>query len=40
MTSMNVATSKGLKTTSGKTDGVDKLPDEMKDMKIRDDKVE
>lgn len=40
MTSVSVVPASGLiRDTSGSTIGVDRLPDEMNDMKIRDDKV-
>ncbi|CAD5190580.1 unnamed protein product [Musa acuminata subsp. malaccensis] len=38
MTSISVVPSMGLRNTSGTIGAVDRLPDEMKDMKIRDDK--
>ena len=39
MASVSVAPTSGIRDPSGNTAGVDKLPDEMNDMKIRDDKV-
>lgn len=40
MASVTVAPEPGLREPSGNTFGVDRLPDEMNDMKIRDDKVD
>ena len=40
MASVSVAPASGLRDTSGNSAGVDKLPNEMNDMKIRDDKVQ
>lgn len=40
MASISVVPSMGLRNTSGTIGAVDRLPDEMKDMKIRDDKVD
>jgi hypothetical protein len=39
MASVGVAPTSGLREPSGHTVGVDRLPEEMNDMKIRDDKV-
>lgn len=39
MASVGVAPDSCLRESSGHTVGVDKLPEEMNDMKIRDDKV-
>lgn len=39
MASVSVAPASGLRELSGNSAGVDRLPDEMNDMKIRDDKV-
>lgn len=39
MASVGVAPTSGLREPSGHAVGVDKLPEEMNDMKIRDDKV-
>lgn len=39
MASVGVAPTSCLRESSGHTGGVDKLPKEMNDMKIRDDKV-
>lgn len=39
MASVGVAPTSGLRESSGHAVGVDKLPEEMNDMKIRDDKV-
>jgi len=39
MASVSVVPSSGLKNTNGNNIGMDKLPEEMNDMKIRDDKV-
>ena len=39
MGSVGVAPSSGLREASAHNAGVDKLPEEMNDMKIRDDKV-
>ena len=39
MASVSVVPATGLRDRSGNSAGVDKLPDEMNDMKIRDDKV-
>ena len=39
MASVSVVPASGLRDTRGNTTGVDKLPDEMNDMKISDDKV-
>lgn len=39
MASASVVPSFGLKATTGTNNAVDKLPDEMNDMKIKDDKV-
>lgn len=39
MASISVVPTSGLRDPSGNTAGVDVLPDEMNDMKIRDDKV-
>lgn len=39
MASAGVAPAPGLRGANANTAGVDKLPDEMNDMKIRDDKV-
>lgn len=40
MASVSVVPAPGLREPSGSTFGVDRLPDEMNDMKIRDDKVD
>lgn len=40
MASISVVPSSGMKNTSGTSVGVDRLPDEMNEMKIRDDKVD
>lgn len=39
MASVIVAPSAGIKNTSGNAFGMDRLPDEINDLKIRDDKV-
>ena len=39
MASVGVAPTSGLREQSGHAAGVDRLPEEMNDMKIRDDKV-
>lgn len=39
MASVGVAPTSGLREPSGHAVGVDKLPEELNDMKIRDDKV-
>lgn len=39
MASVSVAPTSGLRDPTGNTGGLDRLPDEMNDMKIRDDKV-
>jgi hypothetical protein len=39
MASVSVVPATGLRDRSGNSAGVDKLPDEMNDMKIKDDKV-
>ena len=39
MTSVSVAPASMIRDHGGSTIGVDRLPDEMNDMKIRDDKV-
>ena len=39
MASVSIVPTSGLREHSGNTVGVDRLPDEMNDMKIRDDKV-
>ena len=39
MASASVVPSSGVKNTNGNIIGMDKLPEEMNDMKIRDDKV-
>lgn len=40
MASVNIAPTSGLRAPNGNSVGVDRLPDEMNDMKIRDDKVD
>lgn len=40
MASASAVTASGMKSASGTSVGVDRLPDEMNDMKIRDDKVD
>ena len=40
MASVSIALASGLRAPNGNTVGVDRLPDEMNDMKIRDDKVD
>ena len=39
MASVGIAPTSGLREPSGHNAGVDRLPEEMNDMKIRDDKV-
>lgn len=39
MASINMVPSSGVRDHNGSTTGVDRLPEEMNDMKIRDDKV-
>lgn len=39
MASLSVVPTSGLREPSGNSAGVDRLPEEMNDMKIRDDKV-